>query len=342
MISLTFFGTDQFAADILEPLITSGLFKFDTIITQPDRPTGRKQELAPAPVKELGIKYNIHVLQPSSLKIINYKLQITNSDIFVVFHYGLIIPQEILSLPKHGTLNLHPSLLPKYRGASPIRSALINGETETGVTVMLMDEKMDHGPILAQEKITIDGDDTNETLEKKITPLGIELLLKTIPDWVEDKIKPIPQNHDEATFSKLVSREDGKVDWNKSSNEIYNLYRGLTPWPGIWTIWNGKRLKLVKIKPADDLSFRAEPHGAAEESLRISPTGLGSNPPSEGGTQGGVRTLPGTIKVSNTQLFITCHPGTLEILELQLEGKKPMLAKEFLNGYKNFVGTRLT
>ncbi len=306
-ISITFFGTDQFAADVLAPLIDSGLFTFKAIVTQPDRPIGRSREIAPAPVKELGRTHNIPVIQPPTLKSPETIASIPPADLFLVFHYGLIIPPELLSIPKYGTLNLHPSKLPSFRGASPIRSALINGDTETAVTVMLMDDKMDHGPILATEIIAIDPDDTNDSLTTKITPRGSALLLKTIPRWVNGDIRPEPQNHAAATFCTLVSRDDGQIQWHTSAATIYNLFRGLSPWPGIWTELQGKRLKLLIISPAVTTQSAA----------------------------------PGTIIAESNRLYIATGQGVIEVISLQLEGKKAMTANQFLNGYKHLIGTTL-
>ncbi len=299
-ISLTFFGTDQFAAEILQSLIAYEQFRVEAIVTQPDRPAGRQHTFAPAPVKELALTHNIPLFQPSSLKNPTELPTLPASDIFIVFHYGLIIPASIINQPRFGTINVHPSLLPKYRGASPIRSALLNGEMETGITIMQMDEKMDHGPILSQQKIAIAADDTNETLSNKIAPLASRLLIETVTAWTEGKITPTPQLHEAATFCTTVTRDDGKIDWQHSAQNIYNQYRGLTPWPGLWTLWQGKRLKLLKISPA-----AASP-----------------------------KSVPGQAIIHDNQLLIGTREGTLLIHELQLEGKKALPTAAFLAGNK--------
>lgn len=300
---IAFFGTQDFAATILQGLLDSDFVSVEMVFTQPDRKIGRKQIVEESPVKKLAKKYNLKIEQPESLK--NYQYPISNIQLGIVAQYGLIIPKTIIeSFPK-GMINVHGSLLPKYRGASPIQAALVNGEKETGVTIMLMDEKMDHGPILSQEKIDVTEDDTFTTLSQKMAAIGAKLLINTLPAYINSKIKPQEQAHEQATFTKLLSKDDGKIDFNKTANEIYNLYRGFTPWPGIWTTWNGKRLKLLKISKSDK-NFPA-----------------------------------GQVVVENKNIFIGCGNGSIEVLELQLEGKSVMDAKTFLNGYKNFIGAKL-
>jgi methionyl-tRNA formyltransferase len=304
MFSIVFFGTDEFAAQTLEALANAKGFEVVSVVTQPDRPVGRKQELEKPPVKIVAEKYNIPVEQPESLK--NYSLPTTNYSLNIVYRYGLIIPQNILNIPTHGTINIHPSLLPKYRGPSPIQTAIMNGDNETAITIMLMDEKMDHGPILAQEKFAINPDDTYQTLSERMTPRVNEILLQTIPSFLSGEIKPQPQDDSVATVTKILSRDDGKIDWSKSASEIYNQYRALTPWPGVWTMWEGKRLKLLGLVPS----------------------------PLRRGTKGEVSLDAGRI-------YISCSDGSLEVTELQLEGTKPMDAKTFLSGYRNIQGETL-
>ncbi len=299
MISVVYFGTHHFSAHILESLIDSKLFDIKLVVTQPDRPAGRKKEIQKSPVKIIAQKYNLKIEQPETLK--NYILP-TAADLNITCQYGLIIPKVILDTAKHASINVHTSLLPKYRGASPIQSALINGEKETGITVMLMDEKMDHGDILKQQKITIDSDDTFVELNNKLLAIAPDLLIKTASDYVEGKITSQTQLHDEATFCKEFTRDDGKIDWDKTSEQIYNLYRGLTPWPGIWTEYNGQRLKLLEVKPAHE------------------------------------KVKQGKLISQQDKLFAGCAQNTsIEIIKIQLEGKNPMQAKEFINGFKNIL-----
>lgn len=296
MVKAVFFGTQDFAATILQGLLDSDIVSVETVFTQPDRKVGRKQIVEESPVKKLALKYNIPVEQPESLK--NYELRTENCELGIVAQYGLIIPKKIIdSFPK-GMINVHGSLLPKYRGASPIQAALVNGEKETGNTIMIMDEKTDHGPILSQSKLAIGTDDTFTILAHKMAAEGVILLLNTLPEWLNGSLKPQEQDESLATFTKLLSKEDGLVDFNKTNDEIYNQYRGLTPWPGIWINWNGKRLKLLKICKSDKTS------------------------------------QVGEVSSEGKKIFIGCSNGSIEILELQLEGKDAMNAAAFLNGYK--------
>jgi len=305
MITIVYFGTNEFSARVLDSLVATQGFKVLAVITQPARPAGRDQAPAQSPVKLMAEKLHLPILEPESLK--NFSINsLPPADIFVVYAYGSIIPQNILNLPKHGALNIHPSLLPKYRGPTPVQTALINGENATGVSIILLDKAMDHGPIVAQIKQKIAPDDTANDLTKKLIEEAAPLLIKIIPDWIDKKITPTVQDDSQATFCKMFTRDDGKIDWTNSAAEIYNRYRALTPWPGIWTIWNGKRLKLLRIVP--------------------SPARRG---------------VGGEVGFEEGRLFITCADNSLEILQLQLEGKKPMSPKEFINGYLNFANAIL-
>ncbi len=295
MIKIVFFGTEKFGRGVLESLINDSDFEVIAVFTQPDKPTGRKQEIQMSPVKILAKEKNIPIFQPESLK--NYEMPNLDADLNIVCQYGLIIPQIVLDSAKHRSINIHTSLLPKYRGASPIQSAILNGEKETGTTIMLMDSKMDHGPILAQEKITIAYDDNYLTLSEKMLLPACKLLNKTIKEYLDGKTKPQEQNHEEKTLCKMFDREDGKIDFTKSAQDIYNQFRGLYVWPGIFTFWGDKRVKLLDIKPI-------------EKNIE-----------------------QGKFIAENGKLFIGCGQNSIEVLELQIEGKKPMDTKAFVNGY---------
>ncbi len=301
---IIFFGTHDFGAAMLSALIKNKNYDIVAVVTQPDRQAGRKHEISKSPVKILAEQHGLNILQPESLK--NLELGTKNWDLSVVCQYGLIIPKIILELPKFGFINIHTSLLPKYRGASPIQTAIVNGETETGITIMLMDEKMDHGQILSQAKIQISADETYLNLQKRMEPAAEELLIKTLPEYLNGKITPTAQTENEATFCKIFSRDDGRIDWKKTSVEIYNQYRGLSPWPGVWTMWNGKRLKLLEIKISN---------------LRIP---------------------AGETKINDRRIFVGTKNGAIEILSLQLEGKKGQTAANFISGQPLFESTSLT
>lgn len=252
---IVFFGTHQFAATILEGLIQSRLVDIALVITQPDRPVGRTQELQASPVKLLAQKHDLTIDQPPTLK--GYELGIRNLEFGIVAQYGLLIPKHILEGLPRGCLNVHTSLLPKYRGASPIQTALMHGDTETGVTIIKMDVGLDTGPIILQKKITIGSADTYQSLDKKLAVLGSAALHESLPAYLDGSLIPQPQNDAEATTCRELTRDDGRIDWHKTNTEIYNLYRALTPWPGVWSTWNDKRLKFLAI----NLSGQSIPAG---------------------------------------------------------------------------------
>jgi len=325
MIKINFFGTNEFAKTILEGLIKSSDFEIATVFTMPDRPVGRKQVLQKSPVKILAEENGLKIEQPENLK--NYSLLSAPYSLNIVCDYGIIIPKEILETPENGSINIHPSLLPLYRGASPIQSVLINGEKETGISIMLMDEKMDHGPVLAQKTFDINPNDTYNELHSKLALEAQILLNKTILKWVDNEIKPMEQSHTEATFCKEFKKEDGKINWNASALEIYNQYRGMINWPGVFTTLNGKRLKLIEIDILRDITTNDD-----EENLRdpCLPDRQASTP-------------VGMTTVQENKIFVSCGDGNLiEILELQLEGKTQMNAKTFLNGNKDLDRTFLS
>jgi methionyl-tRNA formyltransferase len=303
-ISVVFFGTHEFATTILQGLIESPLYSVELVITQPDKPFGRKKIMTPPPVKVLAEKNNIPVDQPDTLK--NYILENKESNIGIVAQYGKIIPASVLKQFTLGLINTHTSLLPKYRGASPIQSALMNSETETGVTIMKMDEGMDTGPILSQEKTQIEPNETYLELDKRLANIASALLNDTVAKYVSGEIQPQKQNDNGATLCKLLSRDDGRIDWQKmDATEVFNHYRGLTPWPGIWSTLEGKRIKLNKIEKI-------------EKTLE-----------------------PGLLASDNDSLYIGAKEGSIKVLQLQLEGKPEMDANVFINGYKHLFGKTL-
>jgi methionyl-tRNA formyltransferase len=291
---ILFFGTENFGAAMLDVLIVSKKYDIIGVVTQPDRPVGRNQELKASPVKEIALKSNLTIFQPESLKSFDFRL--ATFDLSVVCQYGLIIPKPVLALPRQGTLNIHTSLLPKYRGASPIQTALLNGETVTGVTLMQMDEKMDHGAILAQATVTIDPDDTTETLAEKMKPIAAKLLIENVPLYLQESLRGTVQDESRVTTCNILSRDDGKLNFQRSATELHNQFRGLTPWPGVWTMWNGKRLKILGMKPTTE-------------------------------------TLPpGIVSATKNTITIGTRSGSIQITQLQLEGKKPVDATAFLAG----------
>jgi methionyl-tRNA formyltransferase len=253
-----FFGTPRFAEIILERLIQNG-FVPSALICNPDRPVGRKKVITPPPTKLLAQKHNIPISQPEKLEIRNLRLEIGKVDFALAAAYGKIIPKDIISTFPKGMIGVHPSLLPKYRGASPIQTAILNGEKETGITLFLIDEKTDHGKIIAQNTITITSNDNYNSLEEKLAEIGAELAIKTIPDYIDGKIITEEQNHTEATLTKKFETEDGFVSSEalqlafngEKSFELHKKICALNPEPGVWTLQNGKRIKLLESKLKD-------------------------------------------------------------------------------------------
>lgn len=307
-LNIVFFGTPEFSNIVLKKLIDSP-YKPSLVITAPDKIIGRKKELTPPPVKALAVKHKINVLQPNKLSAITDQLLQTNPGLFVVAAYGKIIPQEVLDIPRNGTLNIHPSLLPLYRGPSPIQSAILSGDKKTGVTIMLMDEKMDHGPIITKHASKISADDTYEILGNRLFEISANLLIDILPSYIEGKIKPKNQKHKKATYTKMTTREDGLISWHNPANYIERKLRAFTPWPGIYTTWNKKRLKI----------------------LDLSTTGSPGDP-----------VVAGKVVKYKDGLAVQAGNGFVVPQEVQLEGRKPQSAKEFLNGYPEIIGSTLT
>jgi len=313
-IKIIFLGTPKFGAIILEKLIRAN-FKPILVITAPDKPVGRKQITISSAVKMVAQKYNIPLEQPS--KIENCKLKIENlkPNLIIVAAYNQILPKEILKIPKYGCLNIHPSLLPKYRGPTPIQFAILNGDKKTGVTIILMDEKIDHGPILAQQELEfLISNFQFSNLHDKLAKLGADFLIETIPQWLKGKIKPKPQNHSQATYTKILKKDDGKINWKKSSEEIERQIRAFEIWPGSFTFWQ-KNNKLLRIKILKAKILK---------SIDSQNYFLGQ-----------------TLISSKNELSVRCKKGFLIIEKLQLEGKKEMTSKEFIRGHPDFIGTIL-
>ncbi len=251
-LKVIFWGTPDFAIHPLSALMESG-YSIIAIITQPNKITGRKKLLKPPPVKVAAQNYHIPVLQPNKLKDDQFFEEFKNlaPDICIVGGYGKIIPERYLLVPKFGFICVHPSLLPKYRGPSPIQGAIMNGEPETGIGIIIMDKEMDHGPILSEVKYHLKPTEYKQEAEQEIWKLGGKLLIETLPKYIAGKIKPRIQNHEQATFTKLLTREDARTDWSRPPQEIYNKIRALNPEPGTWTTWNNKVFNIKKAKLID-------------------------------------------------------------------------------------------
>ena len=298
---IIFFGSSEFSVASLKILQKDG-WNIPLVITQPARPKGRRQRLFNTPVYNTTKSLGLEIKTFDSLKSHEAENAIAGqeADLAVVVSYGIIVPKSVLKLTRLGYVNIHPSLLPKYRGPSPIQTALLNGEIATGVTLMLMDEGMDHGPIIEQEAVPIAQDNFSE-LHDKLSLVGAGILRQSLLKWVTGKISSVPQDDKQATFTKLLKKEDGKIDWKKPADVLDRCVRALNPWPGTWTTLGDKRVKLLDVREAKEklvLNF-------------------------------------GEIKVHNDSIFTGCGNRTaLEITSLQMEGKKQISAKQFIMGYR--------
>jgi len=310
---LLFAGTSPFAEKILSTLLEEN-FNVVLVILRPEKKSGREQKIIQSPLRLLAEKNNIPCLDPEKITPeIIAEIKKYQPDLSIVAAYGKILPESFLQIPSLGALNIHPSLLPKYRGPSPIQSAILAGEQETGTTLMLMDKGMDSGNIIAQEKIAIPKDDLGSELSNRLSKLSSHLLLETLPRWIKKEISSIKQDEASATLCSMIKSSDGKIFWNKKAEEIYNRYRAFSPRPGIFSFWQkGKELKKINLKK-----------------INLSAEILGKN------------IAPGTIVERDGQILVATGLGTIEIQEIQIEGKKPVPIKNFINGYPNFVGSVL-
>ena len=330
-LKIIFMGTPEFGAIILEELIKGG-YPPVLVITAPDKPVGRKQIITPPPVKISAQKYNIPVLQPE--KILNLKSEILNlkPDLIIVAAYGQILPKEILEIPKYGCLNVHPSLLPRWRGSSPIQYTILNGDKETGVTIILMTEKVDQGDIIAISKFQITNSKiTYPELLKGLAHKGTKLLCETIPEWVNNEIKPKPQNGLKATYTKILKKEDGKIDWKKPAEYIERQIRAFQPWPGSFSEFQLSKRTLFSSPPS--LPSEAQFLNQKFRKLKI----LKANVLKQ--TKNGPFGVPGkTFLATNDKIAVQTGKDFLVIEKLQFEGKKPMSSEEFLRGHLKFIG----
>ena len=309
-LRIVFMGTPAFAVPSLDSLLKRG-HDVVGVFTQPDRRAGRGRRLRASPVKEFAEKHGLPVFQPSSLRSdaeTCAKIADMKPDAIVVAAYGLFLPKVVLESPKYGCLNIHPSLLPKYRGPSPVISAILEGEETSGVTIMLLDEGMDTGPVLAQKKATIGNEETSDELTLRLFELGADLLVQTLDDWVGERITLSSQNDDEATITRLLKREDGLLDWSGSASAIERRIRAFTPWPGTFTTWDGRTLKVL--------------------SGRSTSKDSGAVPGSVLDCEGG-------------RVAVATGSGALELLEVQIEGRARSKAADFARGQRDFIGSIL-
>jgi methionyl-tRNA formyltransferase len=310
---LLFCGTPEFAVPTLKHLLTRAEFPVLGVISQPDRPRGRGRQLSVSPVKDVALAAHLPVHQPEKIRApeVQELLEKLAPDVIVIIAYGQIIPARLLAIPKHGWINLHASLLPKYRGAAPIHWAIANGETRTGLTTMHIDAGMDTGEILLQREMEIGPGETTPELALRMSQAGARLVEETLRGLDAGTILPRPQNHAEATIAPILKKEDGRIDWSSSAQQIYNRMRGFAPWPGAYTRFRGQTCHLWGEPAVNDAALPAEvnPFFAA------------------------VRAVPGTLFGGKCDWFVAC--GKASVLRLQsvkLEGRKQVSASEFANG----------
>lgn len=313
-LRLVFMGTPAFAVPTLRGLIASardaGLYDIVGVVTQPNAPSGRGRKTVMSPVKRLASEYNLPVLQPERVRRPDAvaALQALAPDVQVVAAFGQILPRAVLDIPRLGTLNVHASLLPRWRGAAPVAAAILAGDAVTGVTIMRLDEGMDTGDMLAQTTTPILPDDTAASLTARLADLGAELLLATLQRWANGQIQPQPQDSALATTCKPIRKESGRLDWHQPALQLARAIRAYTPWPGGYTFWNGKLVKIVAAQPLDRR-----------------PTGL----------------PPGTVISTADGPAVVTGDGLLLLAQIQLEGRRTLPAAEFVRGQRSFVGAVL-
>ena len=312
---VVFMGSPEFAVLPLEHLILNG-YHIPAVYTQPDRPAGRGCGLSPSPVKRAAERLSLSVVQPDSLQKMEVVSELASfqPDVIVVAAFGQILPRSVLDVPRCGCINLHPSLLPRFRGASPVASAILAGEEFTGVSIMLMDEGLDTGPVLARAQIPISGWDTTGSLTAKLSRLSAQLLLSVLPPWVRGKLSPQPQEESRVSYCRPISKKDGEIDWRLSAVDIWRRVRAFHPWPGCYTSWRGRQLRIIEAVPVYEGSGTA-----AGRVVALMPTG-GTGKPAFG---------------------VGTGEAVLGVLRVQLEGRRAMSAADFLKGQRELVGAQL-
>jgi len=308
-LRIIFMGTPEFAVPTLKQLVLND-YQVAAVYTRPDRPAGRGRGLASSPVKRLAKELALPVVHPVSLKETGAiaELDSFEPDVIVVAAFGQILPKPILELPKFGCLNIHPSLLPRHRGVAPVAAAILAGDSFTGVSIMLMDEGLDTGPVVSMAQAAISDRDSTGSLTLKLSLIAAHLIQDVLPDWVRGGIKSKPQDEADATYSATIAKEDGEIDWHQPAVAIWRRVRAFHPWPGCYTRWRGKLLKIIEAEP-----LPREVDDVVGEVVALPGAGLGVN----------------------------AGDGVLGLLTVQLEGKRAMTADEFLRGQRQFVGAVL-
>lgn len=329
MLRIIYMGTPHFAVPALEALIRGAApgkvspegYELVTVVTRPDKPAGRGREIVYSPVKQAALAHAIPVWQPGSFKKAENSeaLAAYHADLYIVAAFGQILPQAVLDQPRYGTLNIHASLLPKYRGPDPIAEAILQGDTETGVTIMLLEAGIDTGPMLLKRALPVAEDETTDSLTSKLAQLGAQALLEALPLWIAGKIPPQPQDEQLATHTHMLCKEDGHINWDRPAAVIARQVRAYTPWPSSYTHWRGKLLKILSAH-----ALAVEPDAGTE--VPAPQAGLVST----------------REEVDHQVLAIVTGAGLLIVRQLQLEGKKAMSAEEFLRGYGHIAGDILS
>ncbi len=312
-LRLVFMGSPEFAVLPLEYLVRNHCHVV-AVYTQPDQPAGRGRALLPSPVKRTAPAWKLPVVQPASLKRPEAvaELESFHPDVIVVAAFGQILPHSVLAIPRYGCLNIHPSLLPRFRGASPVAAAILAGDEFSGVSIMLMDEGLDTGPVLARAQIPIARVDTTGTLTAKLSRIGAQLLLEVLPHWLRGEISPRPQDETLASYCRPITKEAGEIDWQLAADSLWWQIRAYSPWPGSYTHWQGKRLKIIEAVALP-----------GEVGVRV----------------GRVVALAG--REAAPAFGVTTGEGILGVLKLQLAGKRVAGAADFLRGQRGFVGAQL-
>jgi len=307
---IVFMGTPQFAVPVLEALVEGG-YEVAGVYTRADKPAGRGRAVVHSPVKERALAYGLAVHQPRSLRTPEERDRLMSlaPEAVVVAAYGQLLPQEILDIPPLGCINVHPSLLPRHRGASPIAGAILSGDEVTGVSIMLLDKGMDTGPVLSRATVPVMEKDNTGTLTARLSRTGAQLLMETLPRWAAGKLSPQPQDEEQATYTQPISKESGRIDWTLPAVEIWCRVRAYNPWPGSFTAWQGKTLKIIEAVPL----------------------------PGRGPAGKVVAARQGDA----APVAVYAGEGMLGILQLQLEGKRVMAAGDFLRGQRGFIDSTL-
>ena len=326
-IKIIFMSNAEFGVPAFQKIAENPEFEISSLITIPDKQKGRHLGISLSPIKNAAQKYNIPILETENIKDEKWEKTIRdqNPDVIVVASFGQIIPETLINIPKHKMLNIHPSLLPRYRGPSPIQYAILNGDKTTGVTIMLVDKEMDHGDILGTWNLEIENwEPAYKELHDKLANIGADLIVKLIPDWIAGKIKPVVQDHSKATYTKKISKEDGHIDWNEPAEVIKRKIRAYNPWPGAYSFYEklpSKKVRLIFLKARISECLGVK----LPSSLRSLTPGLNF----------------GEIFKTNDGFGVQTGKGVLEIKSLKPEGKKEMEASDFLRGNIDIIGKML-